>query len=91
MRRGAGGVKLYLKPSPAFGVTFIAMKAHTLVLAALFLVTLSSCYVTPRRAPLSPGGRAIAPIERHDRSVLSPGGRVITPRERAARRHGVGY
>lgn len=84
-------MKLCLKPSPAFGVTLIAMKSHTLLLAGLALLTLSSCYVTPRRAPLSPGGRAITPIERHDRSVLSPGGRAITPRERHARRYGHGY
>ena len=55
----------------------------TLLLASLIL--LSSCYITPRRSPLSPGGPRITPMERHDRSVLSPGGRKITPRERVHR------
>ncbi|HRH95266.1 MAG TPA: hypothetical protein PLB55_04995 [Prosthecobacter sp.] len=65
------------------------MKLLRLLLSGLFLVTLSSCWVTPRpvRSPYSPGGRAITPMERHDRSVLSPGGRVITPRERYRRWH----
>ncbi len=52
-----------------------------------FLVSfpLTSCWVTPRRSPYSPGGRVITPMERHDRSPLSPGGPAITPRERRSR------
>lgn len=59
------------------------MKA--LLLFLLVSLPLTSCWVTPRRSPYSPGGRAITPMERHDRSVLSPGGRAITPRERRNR------
>ncbi len=66
------------------------MKPHQLLLSGLLLVTLTSCYVTPRpyapragaHSPLSPGGRVITPMERNDHSVLSPGGRFITPAER---------
>lgn len=61
------------------------MKALLLIL--LVSLSLTSCWVTPRRSPYSPGGRAITPMERHDRSVLSPGGRAITPRERYHRHH----
>lgn len=61
------------------------MKA--LLCLSLISLVLSSCWVSPRRHPASPGGRAITPMERHDRSVLSPGGRAITPRERYQRRH----
>ena len=65
-------------------VQYAAMKALLLLLTA---AALTSCWVAPRRRPLSPGGPAITPMERHDRSVLSPGGRAITPRERYHRRH----
>lgn len=65
-------------------VQYAAMKALLLLLTA---TALTSCWVAPRRHPLSPGGPAITPMERHDRSVLSPGGRAITPRERYHRRH----
>ncbi len=61
------------------------MKMPLLIL--LVSLPLTSCWVTPRRSPYSPGGRAITPMERHDRSVLSPGGRAITPRERYHRHH----
>jgi hypothetical protein len=73
--------------SKLFHIT--TMKLHQFLLSGLFLATLTSCWVTPRpaRNPYSPGGRAITPMERHDRSVLSPGGRVITPRERYRRWH----
>ncbi|MDZ4405078.1 hypothetical protein [Prosthecobacter sp.] len=58
-----------------------------LLLSALLLTTLASCYVTPRpaRNPYSPGGRAITPMERNNRSPLSPGGVIVTPRERHRR------
>jgi hypothetical protein len=61
------------------------MKA--LLLLLLVSVPLTSCWAAPRRSPYSPGGRAITPMERHDRSVLSPGGRAITPREPYHRHH----
>ncbi len=54
----------------------------TLILVSLILVNLTSCYVTPRRSPLSPGGRFITPMERNNHSPLSPGGRAVTPLER---------
>lgn len=57
------------------------------LLLLLITSSLSSCLVVPRRHPLSPGGAAITPMERRDRSVLSPGGRAITPRERSHRRY----
>lgn len=55
-----------------------------LLLTALLVTMLTSCYVTPRpvRSPYSPGGRYITPMERNDHSPLSPGGRYITPAER---------
>jgi len=66
-------------------VLWSTMKALLLIL--LVSLPLTSCWVTPRRSPYSPGGRAITPMERHDRSPLSPGGRYITPRERYHRHH----
>ncbi|MBL9179165.1 MAG: hypothetical protein JNM65_13975 [Verrucomicrobiaceae bacterium] len=69
------------------------MKTHRFLLSVLFASSLASCYVTPRphapragaRSIHSPGGRAITPMERADRSPFSPGGRAITPRERRHR------
>lgn len=63
------------------------MKINLLLLAALVVTTLTSCYVTPRpaRSPYSPGGRYITPMERNNHSPLSPGGRFVTPRERRSR------
>ncbi|MFO1482575.1 MAG: hypothetical protein U1F71_04340 [Verrucomicrobiaceae bacterium] len=66
------------------------MKHQPILLSLLCVLTLSSCYVTPRpygyrggaHSPYSPGGRVITPMERNDRSPLSPGGRHITPAER---------
>ena len=73
-----------LKPVRFAWFKYAAMKALLLLLTA---AALTSCWAAPRRHPLSPGGPAITPMERHDRSVLSPGGRAITPRERYHRRH----
>jgi len=63
------------------------MKMQRILLATLFISTLTSCYVTPRpaRSPYSPGGRYITPLERNNHSPLSPGGRYVTPRERYSR------
>ncbi|MBE7497200.1 MAG: hypothetical protein HS117_19840 [Verrucomicrobiaceae bacterium] len=61
------------------------MKIRLILTVLLTGTALTSCWVTPRRHPLSPGGHAITPMERHDRSPLSPGGSRITPRERRHR------
>ena len=72
-----------LKPPP-WPWLYAGMKALPLLLLAMCL---SACRAAPWRSPYSPGGRAVTPIERHDRSPLSPGGRVVTPRERYHRHH----
>jgi len=75
------------------------MKTHRILLSALFITLLSSCYVTPApygRSPYSPystGGRLVTPREMHPRSPYSPGGSIVLPREarRVNHRGGVYY
>lgn len=72
------------------------MKTPSLLLSGLFLLTLTSCYITPvsprARSPYSPGGRYVTPRETLPHSRYSPGGVVVLPREaRRVNYHGTSY
>jgi hypothetical protein len=83
-------------PNTRLSVFSERMKASSLLLAALFLVTLTSCYITPvsprARSPYSPGGRYVTPRETLPHSRYSLGGVVVLPREaRRVYHHGTPY